>query len=313
MRTFVIGATGFVGRSLVRRLRETGHGVAGLARSEAAEKKLSEIGVTAVKGDVLQPETIVSSLARFDAIVFMPRIDLARELLCVKVLLDALEGSGKRFIFTSGTGVLVQNSDGDWHEASYAEDDPFTRAALAGARVDTENLVRAASRRGIHAMTIRPPLIWGYGWQRALSALHGSARSGAVCYLGRGLNVMSSIHVDDLAEIYRLALEKGVSGALYHAVSGEQSWRALAAEVARLRGLPLRSVDLAEARELFGDVIASIVFSVTSRTRCPRTRNELGWRPSPDRLDIFAELAHPAFMANTARNSDLDGYFSAHR
>ena len=313
MRTLVIGATGFVGRALVRRLREVGHEVVGLARNSAAEEKLAVAGIRHLFGDVLKPESFIPALGSFDSIVYMPRIDIPSEYLSVKTLLDALEGSGKRFIFTSGTGVLVEKTDGDWHEASYAEDDPFTRSPLAGARVDTENLVRAAAARGIHAMVIRPPLIWGYGFQRALAALHGSARSGAVCYVGRGLNVMSSIHVDDLAEIYRLALEKGVAGALYHAVSGEQSWRALAAEVARLRGLPVRSVSLAEAEELFGKVIAHIVFAVTSRTRCPRTRQELGWSPSPDRLDIFAELAHPAFMANTERNTDLDAYFASHR
>ena len=48
----------------------------------------------------------------------------------------------------------------------------------------------------------------------------------------------------------------------------------------------------------------------SSRTRCPRTRKELGWAPHPDRLDIYSELAHPTFMANAGtQGSDLDKYF----
>jgi nucleoside-diphosphate-sugar epimerase len=309
MRTLIIGATGFAGRNLARRLRELGHEVSGLARSEASAKTIAEAGLGVVTGNVAEPESIVPALANVDAVFFAPRVDAKTEMRAVQVILGAMEGTGKRFIFTSGTGVFTIKTGGEWHEANYAEDDEFVRAPLAGERVDIENVVRAAANRGIHGTVVRPPMIWGHGSQRTLSALHGSARSGAVCYLGRGLNVMSGIHVDDLADIYALTLTKGVSGALYHAVSGETSWRAFAAEVARLRGLPTRSVDIAEAEELFGNVITHIVFSCCNRSRCPRTRSELGWSPNPNRVDIFAELAHPSFMNATGPNSDLDKYF----
>lgn len=307
MKTLVIGATGYVGRSVVRRLRESGHEVAGLARSETAQEQLVKAGVTPVPGDVANPATILAALPSFDSIVFTPQVDIPIEHRAVEVLLDAMAGSGKRFIFTSGTAVLAEQTDGDWSEATYAEDDPFPRCSIVASRCDTEDSVRAAAGRGIHAMVIRPPLIWGYGRQPGLSALHGSAHSGAVCYLGRGLNLYSSIHVDDLADIFALALERGKPGALYHAVSGETNWRSLAEEVARLRHLPTRSVDFAEAQKLFGTFVAMIIFSMCSRIRCPRTREELGWAPSPDRLDIFAEMGHPSFMEIKGASSDYFG------
>ena len=298
----------------MRRLRESPHHVSGVARSAAATRQLEEFGVKVVKGDVSDPQTLVPALASFDAIIFMVRTDLSMEFKSVQALLDALEGTGKRLIFTSGAAVLNHRTDGDWHEASYAEDDAFTPFPFVAVRHETEKLVRKAADRGIHAMVIRPPMIWGHGFQRMLTALHATARSGAICYLGRGLNVMSSIHVDDLAEIYALALERGEAGALYHAVSGEQSWRALASEIARLRGLPVRSVTFSEAQEHLGSVATQVAFSCSSRIRCPRTRDELGWLPHPDRLDIFADLAHPAFMQNAgAPNNDLESQFKDQR
>ncbi len=311
MRSLVIGATGHAGFAVAKRLLTAGGEVTGLVRGETGEKKLAQAGIRVVWGDALDPETIVPLLPRFDSVVFLPRIDLHIELNVVRAFLEAMEGTGKRFVFTSGTGVLAVRTDGDWDETSYAEDDPFTRTAHAGIRVDTEDLVRAAAKRGVHTMIIRPPLIWGPGGiARSLMSLHASARSGAIGYLGRGLNMTSNIHVDDLAEIFALALERGTAGALYHAVSGEQSWRALAAEIARLRGLPTRSVGMAEAEELFGQTYARVVFTSCNRTRCPRTRDELGWRPHPDRLDIFAECARSEYMSNAGEpNRDFEGYF----
>ena len=311
MRTLVIGATGHAGFAVAKRLLKGGHEVTGLARSETGEQKLSEAGIRAVSGDALNPGTIEPLLPRFDSFVFAPRIDLQIESSVIKSLLEAMEGTGKRFIFTSGTGVLAVRTDGDWDERSYAEDDPFTRAPHAGMRVDTEDLVRAAPKRGVHGMVIRPPLIWGPGGiARSLMSLHASARCGAIGYLGRGLNMTSNIHVDDLAEIFALALERGAPGALYHAVSGEQSWRVLAAEIGRLRGLPTKSLGMAEAEELFGKTYAQVVFRSCNRTRCPRTRDELGWRPHPDRLDIFAECARVQYLSNTGEpNRDFEGYF----
>lgn len=311
MRALIIGATGYAGCALTRRLARAGHEITGLARSEAAEAKLAGAGLRAARGDLLDPGTITPLLAKFDSIVFMPRIDLQAESTVVRALLEAIVGSHKRFIFTSGTGVFAVKTDGDWDEASYAEDDPFPRSPNVGVRVETENLVRAASKQGIHSMVIRPPLIWGPGGiARSLMSLHASARSGAVGYLGRGLNMTSSIHVDDLAEIFALALERGAAGAVYHAVSGEQSWRALAAEVARLRGLTTRSLGITEAEELFGKAYTNIVFRCCNRSRCPRTRDELGWSPHPDRQDIFAECARAEYMSNKGEpNRDFAAYF----
>lgn len=313
MRTLIIGATGHAGFATAQRLLKAGNEVTGLARNEAAEKKLSDGGIKVAKGDLASPDSVISMLPQYDNIIFTPRIDLASEAAVVKRMLDSIAGKGKRFIFTSGTNVLASKTDGDWDETSYAEDDPFTPTSHSSSRIAIEDMVRAGSTRGIYGMVIRPPIIWGPGGiARSIMAMHASARTGAICYLGRGLGMTSNIHVDDLAEIFALALERGVSGALYHAVSGEQCRRAWAIEIGRLRGLPTRSITVAESEEIYGKVDTHLVISTCNRTRCPRTRKELGWKPHPDRLDFFAECGRDVYMANTGeRNRDLERNFHA--
>ena len=307
MRCLVIGASGYVGRACVRLLVERGHLVEGLARSNAAAASITGAGAVPLRGSAEDIGRVAADLDRFDAVIFAPQLDRTTERDAVTVLLEALRGTNKCLIMTSGTAVLSRRNYGEWAEDSYAEDEG-PAGFEANERVRTETLVRSYAGQGVRAMVVRPPMIWGHGRCPPLAALHSSARTGAVCYPGRGLNVCSSIHVDDLADIFVLALGNGRPGALYHAVSGETNWRSIAEHIAKLRQMPTRSVSYQEAKTLFGPFLAPVVFATNMRTRCPRTRGELGWVPHPERLDLFAELAHPAFMALGEGASDDAGF-----
>jgi hypothetical protein len=60
---------------------------------------------------------------------------------------------------------------------------------------------------------------------------------------------------------------------------------------------------------VFGPFLGPVVFASCNRTRCPRTHADLGWKPSPDRLDLYAELAHPAFMGVDA-SGEAEAHFT---
>jgi nucleoside-diphosphate-sugar epimerase len=110
----------------------------------------------------------------------------------------------------------------------------------------------------------------------------------------------SNVHVDDLAEVYRLALERGVAGVLYHAVvAGGLNNRTLAEAVARDLVVPVRGVDFAEGVRRWGKFETLIGMATCNRSRSPRTRQELGW--TPRHLDLLADVGHPAYRA-LARN-----------
>jgi nucleoside-diphosphate-sugar epimerase len=126
-----------------------------------------------------------------------------------------------------------------------------------------------------------------------------AGRNGDVAYLGAGLNLYSNVHVDDLASVYRLALEKGVAGALYHAVAGELNNRMLAEAVARDLCIHAHSVDFAEGVRRWGKFETLIGMATCSRSRSPRTRRELGW--TPRHLNILSDVGHPAYRALAGR------------
>ena len=131
------------------------------------------------------------------------------------------------------------------------------------------------------AIVVRPPQVWGRGGSKQIPAIFESvAKCGAACYVGAGLNLYSHVHVDDLAELYRLALDRGVAGALYHGVAGEVNWRTIAEAVAEVMGCGTRSVTFEQACEIWGPMYADLFFGVSSRSRAVRSRAELGWSPT---------------------------------
>ncbi|MEE2057209.1 NAD-dependent epimerase/dehydratase family protein [Rhodococcus artemisiae] len=295
MNVLIYGAGGFLGSALIRRFVAGGHTVRGLVRNKDDGDALRKAGAEPVLGDLLtDPEGTVAHAADADVILYAAQLLLEPERHTVEALIDTLEGTGKTLIFTSGTGVLSQRTDGEWSEDTFAEDDEFVPSKYIGGRVDTENVVREANARGVRGIVVRPSMIWGHGRSPMLDGFRTSIeKTGAVCYIGRGLNLYSNVHVDDVAEIYHLAAEKAPAGALYHAVSGETNFRTIAQALAQKHGVAARSIGLAEGVEIWGTFAALIVFSTCSRTRAPRARRELGWLPHPDRLDVLAEIDTP--------------------
>lgn len=119
MNVFLTGATGYIGSIVARRLKETGHNVFGLARSEASAQKLRELQVEPVLGTLQDREKLIEAARKADAVIhtafihdysdFAGAVKTEREV--IAAFTEALTETGKPFIATSGTGLLGDTGD----------------------------------------------------------------------------------------------------------------------------------------------------------------------------------------------------------
>lgn len=305
-KVFIIGASGFVGSAVARLLKANGCQVSGLARSKEAAERLKSAGYGAEEGDFQDPYKLADIAARYDATVFTPTIQFDEEVTVITPLLERYAATGRTFIFTSGTGVLsIPSYAGEWREETFAEDDSFIPVEWMTIRVETENLVRQYAHKGVKAMVIRPPLIWGHGGSYQIPGIFESVeKTGSACYLGLGLHLYSNVHVDDLADVYLRAIDCGVAGALYHAVAGEANFKQIAQAVAQVMGCETRSVTMKEAGEIWGGVTARLLYGMSSRSRAVRSRKELRW--SPRHLDMIDDIQNGSYKRKYAPDGAID-------
>ncbi|MBX3529074.1 MAG: NAD-dependent epimerase/dehydratase family protein [Rhizobiaceae bacterium] len=307
MKALVIGATGFVGTAVCRQFRARGYETSGLARSEDSAAKLVVAGVSPVRGDVTDLPGLYRLVGSFDLIVTCVHHMRELEMLLIAAIVDGClqAGGERRFVFTSGTGVLATDSpEGLWSEENWSDDEeaPLPHPSYRALRMLAEDYVRRASRDGLKTHVIRPGLIWGHGGSSQVPAIfHSVKATGAACYVGRGQNLYSNIHVDDLAAAYCPVAERGTAGAVYHTVAGETNFREIAEAVAQVAGCAARSVSFDEACTIWGARYTKNALACNSRSTAPRARRELGWKPQ--HIDLIDDIRHGSYAEAWARGA----------
>ncbi|WP_233850369.1 NAD-dependent epimerase/dehydratase family protein [Paraburkholderia sp. HD33-4] len=284
MKIFITGASGFIGGSVAAHLARAGHQVRGLIRKPEHSAELQRLGIEPVPGTLDDRALLIAEAQAADAVINAASSDHEG---AVRALIDGLAGSGKVFLHTSGSSIVGDASGGEAGEARiYHEDALPTPTADKAARVAIDQLVLDAAQRGVRSAVLCNTLIYGHG------AVAGSAsvqlprlvrqaqKSGVVRHVGSGGNIWSNVHIDDVAELYRLALDKTPAGTFYFVESGEASFRDMSAAIARAMklGTP-QDWPLEEAKQEWGYEMASYGLGSNSRVRGERARKLLGWQP----------------------------------
>jgi nucleoside-diphosphate-sugar epimerase len=290
MRVFITGASGHLGSAIVPELVSAGHEVVALARSGTAAATVTALGATARRGDLDDLDGISEAAAESDGVIhlafnhaLMRSGDFAgavtTEMAVVSALGDALAGTGKPLVGTSGTLVLANRG------RPGTEDD----AAAPGGRADAEIAVIGLAERGVRSSVVRvSPITHStldrHGFARVLIAT--AKQTGVAGYPGDGANRWPAVHTLDVGHLYRLALENAPAGTRWHAVGDEGiPVREIAQSIAGHLGLPAASIPDDRLEAHFG-FLAPLI-GLDNPMSNLATRQILGWEP-----------AHPGLIAD---------------
>jgi nucleoside-diphosphate-sugar epimerase len=284
MKIFCTGASGYIGGSVAAHLAAAGHRVTGLVRSADKADAVSAFGIEPVMGTLDDAQTLARAARAADVVVNAASADHKG---AVTALLDALAGSGKAFIHTSGSSIVGTRSRGERSDDIFDEDTPITPSPARVARVELNHFILGAHDRGCRPVIVCPSLIYGIG--------HGAGRDsvqvplliklarkrGNAAHAGLGENIWSNVHIDDLVPLYALAIDRAPAGSFYFAENGENSMRETCEAINRMLGYAgaPSSMTMQEAAGEWGEGTAEDTMASNSRVRARRARRELGWLP----------------------------------
>ena len=225
------GATGAIGRPLVRRLVAAGHEVVGLTRREERAREIDRAGARGVVCDVIDRKALLAVAEQLrpdvvcDQTTALPQRYDARKmwkfyegmvdlrLRGTPNLIEAAQANDARFVFQSiafeyaptGNGRLCTEDDPPYEEGA-----PFPWDLALPAIVSLERRVV-----DIGGLVLRYGMFYGPGTHFDEGGqINDDVRKRRFPIVGGGTGVFSFIHVDDAAAATVIALERGATGIL---------------------------------------------------------------------------------------------------
>jgi 2-alkyl-3-oxoalkanoate reductase len=239
MRIFVAGATGLIGRRVVRLLLDGGHDVAAVARSEAKAETLQELGADAIVAEVFDDEVLRGAMAAAEPEVVVHQLTVlpdeldARDAAAGFALNDRVRVDGTRALVDAAAAIgarrMIAQSIafayapvGGWVKDESAPlylDAPSPWGSSVAAVAELERQVLEA--RGMDGVVLRYGTLYGPGtWYDADGGTVARAvRAGHMPLIGDGAGMQSFTHVDDAATAAVAALE--VTPAVYNVVEDD--------------------------------------------------------------------------------------------
>ncbi len=255
MKTFVTGATGFIGASIVRELLRDGREVRALVRQGADTTNLAGLDIELWQGDLRDGESLKKGLQGCDVLyhaaadyrlwtrnpdeMYRINVDGTR-----MILEAALENGLSRVVYTSSVGTLGNPGDG----TPGSEDTPVTLNDMVGHYKKSKFLAERAAEefigRGLPLTIVNPSTPVGPMDVKPTPTgriIVDFLNRKMPAYLDTGLNIIA---VEDCARGHLLAEQKGTVGGKYILGNTNLTLREIFDVLAELTGLAAPKVRL---------------------------------------------------------------------
>ncbi len=213
MKVLVTGGGGFLGRAVVRVLREHGHEAAVFNRSDYPA--LARAGVECLRGDLADRAAVRAAVRGRDGVIHtaaragsgLYRPDFVRaNVEGTRNVIEACRAQAVGIlVHTSSPSVVHGGGDIEGGDESL----PYPRhfpAPYPETKALAERIVLAANDATLRTVALRPHLIWGPGDNHLLPRLVARNRAGRL-RLPAAHKLIDTVYIDNAAEAHRLALE----------------------------------------------------------------------------------------------------------
>jgi nucleoside-diphosphate-sugar epimerase len=289
MRVFIAGASGVLGRRLVREFVSRGHSVVGLVRGPKAESAVRDAGGEPRHADLFDAESLAKAAESCDTVIHAATaIPVKQKSIPADwAMNDHIRRKGTRCLTEAaakiGAKTYLQQSIA-WvarpkDDSPFDEDSPVVPEHSIQSAIDAESIARdAESAEGFTVSILRG----GYFYDSDSAhtrMIAGALRKRQMPIMGSGEAMWAMIHSDDAASAYVAAAENPKSG-VWHIVDNDlvEVRAFLRAFAARLGAPAPRRVPVWLAKWLAGEQAVEY-FTRSTRTTNARFRRDFGWTP----------------------------------
>jgi nucleoside-diphosphate-sugar epimerase len=286
MKIALTGGNGFIGSHILAELQSHGHEVIALVRDDAEAARVTSRGATPAIVDLYDRPAVVKTFNDSDGAVHTasPGDETSADLdsAVIDAAIQAFGVNGRPYAHIGGLWTFGSNT-------SITEESPFNPPAMVA--WEPPILQRILDESGMRGIVIVSSVAYGDGGGGVPGVLLGSPRdsAGNLIMLGNGQQHWSTIHVADLAEVFRLVLETDTARGTYVIGNGLNPTVTELTEAAALAvGAPgAVPGSEEEARTRLGDYYAEVLLLDQASTGA-KVRAVLGWQPT--RSGLAAEF-----------------------
>jgi nucleoside-diphosphate-sugar epimerase len=293
MKIALTGATGFVGSHILAELVSHDHEVTALVRDDTEATSVTARGATPAIVDLNDRPAVVKLFDDADGAVHTasPGDETSAKLdsAVVDAAVEAFGATEKPYAHISGLWVFGPNT-------SITEESPYNAPAMVAWKEAIDQ--RILGEPGMRGILIVSGTAYGDGGGGIPGILLGSPRDGDgnLIMLGTGRQHWATVHVADLAAVFRSALENDSARGRYVVGNGLTPTVSDLTEAAAVAvGAPGASPGSdQEARSRLGDYFAEVLL-LDQATKAAKARALLGWQPThPGLVEEFRSGSYRA-------------------